>query len=64
MKENFKMEKEAKKEVISNPRFYSDGSDFVFDKKVVNGKVIFDNTKKKGAKKASKTKSKDKKKSC
>ena len=58
------MEEEEKEELITNPRFYSDGNDFVFLKKVVNGKVIFDNTKKKGAKKTSKTKSKDKKKSC
>ena len=43
----------AKKEKLSD-KFISDGSDFVFDKKVVDGKVVFDNTKK--AKKATKAK--------
>jgi hypothetical protein len=38
---------------ITNDRFYSDGNDFVILKKVVDGKVVFDNTKKKNNKKES-----------
>ena len=36
----------AKKEIIKDKRFYSDGKDFVVLKKVIDGKVVEDNTKK------------------
>ena len=52
------MAKKEKEELITNPRFYSDGEDFVFLKKVVDGKVVFDNTKKKKASKPAKKASK------